>query len=352
MNQDIQKILDISVNAPSGSNSQPWRFEVQDNKIWVFALPEKDHPILNFRNRGTLVAEGALIENIRVVSESMGYEPVINLSSDRLGNNLIAEIILKKSTLSKDNELASAVNLRTTNRKPYKCVSLTTEQKESLLASAGEVGGGNLLFVEDENDLRVLGSASSVNEIIMLEDRQLHKLFFDEICWDNKEEELRKSGLYLKTMELKPPQQLALKILRHWPIMKLFNKVHVARLIAGDNAKNYSTCSAIGAVVINDSDQEFIQAGRLLERVWLKATSMGLSLHLLTGTLFLWQNVKAGKKHELSDEHVKLIKNAYNEIASVFNIGNDKLVGLLFRIGYGEEPSARSIKVSPDIKYI
>ena len=31
--EDIKKILEIAANAPSGSNSQPWKFKVKDNQI-------------------------------------------------------------------------------------------------------------------------------------------------------------------------------------------------------------------------------------------------------------------------------------------------------------------------------
>lgn len=64
----IQKILEAGAQAPSGSNSQPWRFEVAGGTISIIMLPEKDHPILNFRNRGTLLAHRALIENIVIAA--------------------------------------------------------------------------------------------------------------------------------------------------------------------------------------------------------------------------------------------------------------------------------------------
>ena len=349
MNQDIQKILEVSINAPSGSNSQPWKFKVKDGLIQIIALPEKDHPVLNFRNRGTLVAIGALIENIRVVAGSLGYQSEIKIFSN---TDLIAEVSLEKVESLKTDSLAEAVNSRSTNRKPYERVPLSDEKKKFLLESVSEVGSGDLRFVENEEDLRVLGLAGSVNEIVMLENEKLHKLFFDEVVWNESGEKLRKSGLYLKTMELKLPQQAALKIFKYWLVMRLFNKIGVARQIAKGNAVNYSACSAMGAIIVNDDDQDFVQAGRLLERVWLKAITMGLSLHLITGVLFLWQNIRSGKNNWLSLEHVKLIKQAYGDIASRFNVEDKKLVGLMFRVGRGDEPSARSIKVKPDIEYI
>src|SRR3989344_6623100 len=97
MKDAIQKILGASINAPSGSNSQPWRFEIENNIINLFILPEKDHPILNYRNRGTLIAGGAMIENIMIASAEFGYTADIEMFPDKNNQNLIAKIKLENS---------------------------------------------------------------------------------------------------------------------------------------------------------------------------------------------------------------------------------------------------------------
>lgn len=348
MRDDIQKILEISVNAPSGSNSQPWKFFIKDNQIDILALPEKDHPILNYRNRGTWVAHGALIENILISASNFGYKTNLQIFPDKSKPNLTAKIFLENSE-PKNEPLFLAIPLRATNRKAYKKIPLTAEQKAELLNSTKEISSGlELLLTDNKEDMRVLGEAGSVNEIIMLENQELHKLFFDEIVWTKEEEAIKKSGLLLKTMELKPPQQLALKLFKKWKVMNFLNKFKIARGIAKGNAKIYSTGSAMGAIVCSDQDEEFIKAGRLLERIWLKAISMGLSLQLITGVLFFWQNIRVGKKDVFSEEQIKLIEDAYKKTASVFKV-DQGLIALVFRIGYSSEPSALSIKKPPEI---
>ena len=102
MSEDIQKILEAGCRAPSGSNSQPWRFMVKDNQISIFALPEKDHPILNFRHRGTWVAHGALLENILITSSHLGYKTDVKLFPDKDYPKFIAKI--KSKPLSKESK--------------------------------------------------------------------------------------------------------------------------------------------------------------------------------------------------------------------------------------------------------
>ena len=65
--QVIEEILNLAVWAPSGDNCQPWRFEATDNKINIFNVPHKDQALYNFRQSGSLVAHGALVENILII---------------------------------------------------------------------------------------------------------------------------------------------------------------------------------------------------------------------------------------------------------------------------------------------
>ncbi|HEY4523573.1 MAG TPA: nitroreductase family protein [Candidatus Paceibacterota bacterium] len=343
--ETIQKILEAGARAPSGSNSQPWQFRVKDNVIDILALPEKDHPILNYKYRGTWLSHGALIENISIAALEMGYEARINVFPDSLNSKLSARITLKDS-VSKNTPLYKAIFERTTNRKPYETTPLKKADKTTLLESIKDIG--DFRFTEESDKLKVLGEAVAKNEIVMFENEHLHKLLFEELVWTKKKEREKGGGLFVKTMELKPPQRLALKIFRFWPVMRLFNKLGAAKSIAAANAKNYAACSAMGIVVVKDDDKDFIEAGRLLERIWLVATNLGLSCHLITGIFFLEQRILAGVASELSKEHIELVKSAYEKTAEIFGV-KDGLIAFLLRIGYDGEPSARSMKKAPVI---
>lgn len=351
MNESINKILQIAINAPSGSNSQPWRFKVFDDEIDIIALPEKDHPVLNFRNRGTWIAHGALLENIIILLTEMNYQFDVKMFPDPRDLNVTARISLKKSSSKNllSSSLCHAISKRTTNRKAYCVDALTEEQKIDFRKSVDEVGGGaQLIFVEDREEIRMLAEAGAVNEIITLENQELHKLFFDEIAWNKNEENNKKGGLYLKTMELSFFKRFALRIFRYWPVMNFFNRLHIARRIAEDNAKIYASCSAMGAIIVKGSDSDFLIAGRLMERLWLKTTVWNLSFHIITGVLFLNQKIEAGERDQFSKDHINLIIHAYNRIASIFRSG-DGVVAIMFRVGSGGEPTARSMKLPPVI---
>ena len=347
--EDIRTILQESMNAPSGSNSQPWKFRVRVGEIEVIAMPEKDHPILNFRNRGTWVAHGALLENILIAASAHGYRARCRAFPTPQRPNVTAVVSLTKGDPAR-NPLYDALPRRASNRKPYATEPLTTAEKESLLGAAADVGGGEVRLAEGPTALQSIGRALSVNEIVTLESETLHKLFVREVVWREKEERERGSGLLLRTMELAPPQRFMLKtFLRHWPVMRALNHIGAARGIAKGNAKTYAAAAAMGAIIIEDKDEAFLSAGRMMERIWLQVTTMGLSMQLFAGITFLAQRARSGSFPEIPQELVRLASNAYGELASAFGAGGTRTIAIVFRIGRGNPPSAISPKRPPVI---
>ena len=66
--KEIQLLLEAGAKAPSGDNSQPWSFHVENNCITIKMISTRDNPFLNFEQSGTLLACGAVIENIVIES--------------------------------------------------------------------------------------------------------------------------------------------------------------------------------------------------------------------------------------------------------------------------------------------
>lgn len=348
----IQKILESGAQAPSGSNSQPWRFVVTGDRIAIYMIPERDHAILNFRNRGTLLAHGALIENMVIAAGHYGVGSAVDLFPEKNDQNFVARVTLKENGGIDRKELFDAIGKRATNRKPYESRSVDENIRQRFIAIPAEIREYNTLLrvADDRDEIGVLARAASANEQVMFEDKALHRLFFEELVWSEAEERERKSGLYLKTMELAPPQALALRAFKWWPVMKFLGYLGAARGIAKGNAKGYAACAFYGAILCDSEDKAFVGAGRVIERAWLLATALGLSFHLQTGVNFLWQRIEGDAHTIFSPRHIGIIREEYKTIADVFK-AEGRFVPALFRVGYDGEPSARSSRKAPEVLF-
>lgn len=353
LKENIKKILGVAVNAPSGENSQPWRFEVEGNKINIFNLPERDQSLYNFGQKGSLVAHGALIENISIIAPIFGFSVKIDLLPDDKNPNFIAIINLDELSLNqkKEESLHSCIIKRATNRKLYKKTPLSDDQLRYLKNVENEIGEGEIIFIQDFEKMKDIASACSVNEQVMFGNKFIHNFFFEHINWTEKEEVEKRLGFYIKTLELPPPVQVALRLFKHWSVMNLLNKFGLNKIIAKGNAVNYANASAMIAFTVkNNTSRDFIIGGRLMQRLWLKVTEIGMSAQPMAGMIFFMQAIIGGETNKFSSSQIELIKNSYKKVKNVFGINNDMPV-MILRIGYGGEPSARSSKKPPEIVF-
>ena len=205
-------------------------------------------------------------------------------------------------------------------------------------------------MVEDQAKIVSLGRILSLNEKLLLENQHIHKGIFSYIRWSKEEEDQHRTGLYIKTLELQPPAEVAFRLFKNWRILNFLNKFNISKLVTNDTQKLYAKSSALGMISIpNLGKENFVSAGMTLQRLWLTVTSLGLSMQPLAGILYLGQRVSSEPRDQFSKEQIDLITNANKEIIKIFNL-NYGVPAMLFRIGYAQEPSARSVKRDPIIK--
>ncbi len=348
MQQNIRKILEIAIHAPSGENCQPWKFKIKDNQIYLFNIPERDQSPYNFKQRGSFVAHGTLIENIIIASSFFGFETQVSLFPDISDTNLVAIISLNKSN-PKEEPLFGYIVKRSTNRKSYKKTPLLPEDKQAILDSVNEISRGKILITENKEDIKDLSLVGSMNERLVLENQALHDFLFSHITWTEKENQEKKMGFYIKTLELPLPARFAFKIFSKWERLKRFHKLGVSRSVWKQNGGVYASSSAIGVIAIDgNKNEDFVTVGRITQRMWLTATKLGLSLQPMTGVLFFMQRIKEGNYEPFSKEQVDIIKESYVKVQKKFNLQNEN-IPMMFRIGYSSPPTARAIKLSPEI---
>lgn len=350
MKDSIKNIIKQSINAPSGSNSQPWEFIVsKDNKIKIKYLPFKDHPILNYKNRGTLIACGALIENILITASHYGFESELQIKDD-FQNDIIAEIILKEN--GKDyfgKDLFEYIQSRTTNRKKFSKEKIKEEDKNYLFSDVSKYGDFKIYTIEDEENIKNAASYLAFDTYLNFKNKQLHEILFKEILFDDKKAQSGEPGLYIKTMEFPKPQIPIVKLLKNRKIFEFLDKlIKMSQNIYKDTIKMYSSAGALVAITTPNTQKDFINLGRLLENIWLKTMKLNLSLHLITGILFFWQQANYGIKNIFNEKEIELINKSYQNVKNIFGAKED-IIGLIFRIGKSDPPSAKSIKKEPQI---
>ena len=122
-------------------------------------------------------------------------------------------------------------------------------------------------------------------------------------------------------------------------------------MAAKGNVKLYSKISALGVILSKSNvPKDYILAGRAMQRVWLEAAGLGLSIQPVTGIIFFIQRLIAGDKESFSKEHSKMIADAFSGIAEEFETDN-KNIAMLFRLGYTNKKAFKSLRLPPLVTF-
>lgn len=351
MNEKILRILAAAAAAPSGDNSQPWRFVVRGNVIEFHYRPGLDHPVLNHEDGGTLIALGAALENAALEARALGFDP--NIAYQENGS-CVAEMMLAEggSLDSADVPLHVAIPSRHSNRKAYKKVPLSSGHKAAILEPSLTQAGLTLSLVEEPEAMVAIGRALTTMEETALGHRRLHELFFADILWSDEDNEAGKTGLHIKTLELPPPAQVMFRLLKHWPVAKLLSAIGFPTKVAETNAVQNASTAAFGIIsAVKTSRAVYLDIGRTLERVWLTATAHGLALQIVTGLTFLAMAVEHNPDVTalFSEGERERVRHAYATIRE--NAGGAGEPILVFRIGIADPPTLVSHRRAPEITF-
>jgi hypothetical protein len=347
MDETLRDILSKAICAPSGDNCQPWSIRIiRADQLELWNVPNRDTSLYNFNNNASYLSHGAFLENLSIAAEHHGFSADITLFPEESNTDLVARINLKKAEGNHGNEDSYlAIDKRATTRKPYEAHPLPMDIANLLRTSAGIQPAAAMKLVTDTETIKKLAHLAAKNEEILFGNQTMHHFFFDHVTWSSEAAAQKRTGFFVDTLELPPPAKLLFPLWKHWSIMRIFAALGFTKLVSNDNGALYAKSGGIGVITISAiGAKEYVEAGRLLERVWLAATHLGLRLQPLTGIPFLYHRISHGMADAFTVRERSIIDGAYQGIITTLGLPESSRVALMFRVGKGDEPSARSLR--------
>jgi hypothetical protein len=113
-NKDFLEMVEFAIKAPSGHNTQPWKFRINENSIEMLPNFTKSLSIVDGNNRELYISLGCALENLCITAQHLGYNyDIVNQNEQGIIINLS-----KTSTII-ENDLFSQIERRQTNRSIY-----------------------------------------------------------------------------------------------------------------------------------------------------------------------------------------------------------------------------------------
>jgi len=280
-------IVEAAIQAPSADNHHPFSFEQSGERVRVWK--NESFRTAPFHRRVlTLISLGAVVENMVLRAQSLGLNPSVHCSPSPEQAGLAAEIKLLEGSVT-DDELALAIPHRHTNRRFFHGPRMTREQQRLLEKDAEAIDGARLVWLD-----QWLARAQALSLIRLAEAerfrcKDLHQELFSSIRFDVGWTRTVDEGLPPGSLEVERPLQAPFQALRRWGLMHLLARLgahHLLGFRAGDAPCRFAPHLAVIAAIL-DVEPGGVAVGRALERVWLRATRLGMAFQPLAASTLL-----------------------------------------------------------------
>lgn len=272
--EQLEFLLKYALLAPSGHNTQPWNFKVNNEAIELYADLTRALPVVDPQNRELIISCGTALFNLRITLRHFGYQGKIATFPDRNNPDFLARIHLGKHRQASADEqmLFEAIPERHTNRQDYEEWGIPKSLLAWLEADAAAEGAW-IHIVRDT-------ARNAIAELVKVGDRHLmaDPNFRRELAaWIHPSSSQNHDGIpsyaYGVSEYLDFATPLFALVMRTFDLGNSIAN-HSHQLIAQSPA-------LLGLITQGDTVQDWLVAGQALERVLLRSQAVGLSASLL-----------------------------------------------------------------------
>ncbi len=320
MNYPLWKsILEYAIWAPSPHNTQPWKIKIiSEAKAELHYDPKRLLPVEDKNNAFQTLALGIFIETLNIAAHKVGYEvheEYINMDlNESSTDSQIFAILTLTQTLEKENLDASLILKRRTSRLPYNGKIID----EHILNELIKIAKNYHHIIHFRTDKPFIDWVLKLNQ----------KTLFYDMSEKRTKEEVGRWLRYSQSSAKKKRDGLSAYCMKFPGIVMylFFHKRGLFELpVIKDIIDKLYIYSMRGTTTVGwiegswETSEDWINAGKMLIRLWLTMTSHEVYLHPF-GSI-------------ITNPH------SHEEIKNALHIDESKAkVWLLFRTGYSNIP--------------
>lgn len=265
----LRFLVQYAVLAPSGHNTQPWLFHVENEALELWADRMRSLPVVDPHDRELTISCGCALMNLRLSAKHFGYRTRIELLAERATPDLLARLTLvdRVEASLEERMLFEAIPRRRTNRGRFKAEPIDDKQVQVLTKAAHDEGAW-LHVVKDKLTKHQLAEL-----IAEAEKQQFHDVRFrrELASWVHPNRSHSKEGMpgYSHgASDLK-------SMIEAW-VIRHFDVGASAARHDHELAERAPLLAAIGTR--GDGAEQWLRTGMALQRLLLHATSAGLAV--------------------------------------------------------------------------
>ena len=346
LQEEVEELVSSGCKAPSAANAQPWRWVYRHKTLLLFNGFNADETFLGYNNLSSFVSIGAAIENVCLCAQQTKLEITYELFPDKNVPELIVAFKFFKGTLTPQHRLRfNAIDIRLTNRNLGQRLPIEEEVLETLIKTAHEIQGVNLQLFSSDEALNAIGDLLGELEKIRMLEKIGHKEFVEEIRWTREENEEKRDGVDLRTLDITASELVGLQIAKDQKIIKLINEWEGGGAFKKLTKKSIEAAGAVGIITIQKTTYEnYITGGMAIQRVWLEANMRGIAFQPISAPAFVYARLIQGKGANISSEGCEKLLNLRPLFEKTFSIPKQATEIFIFRLSKASEPTVKSLR--------
>ena len=329
---EIDEIIRLGGLAPSGGNAQPWKIRVDANCLELGIQPERAGSFLDVGYLASLYSLGSFLENVCLASTSLGLTYEVQLHEFRIPTDPVATVRYRERSegLEKD-PLYEQIPRRHTNRHLHQGALLPNEVVESLRAAMRPWPRLGLATLSDSSGKKRAAAILGRSNALSLRHPVLFHQMMNELRWSTAEAQSSRDGVAISTLELPPPAVILLRTLRRYPTLRwllprpALEKMPEAAVMG---------CSHLCVQTIRGapSTENFVNAGRALQRAWLQASALELAVQPLAILPFLVLRARRFQSTGFSPRQADEVLKLGADLNALYSLGEDEFPVFIFRL--------------------
>jgi hypothetical protein len=157
--------------------------------------------------------------------------------------------------------------------------------------------------------------------------------------------ERTRDGLDVTSLDLHPGEIMRLWLMRSWSALETVGAIGGGRSFERSARMLFGTSPNVALLTVSSADREsYFRGGRALQRVWLTASALGLSIHPCSELVSLFARLMRGQGAGLGEGAIQILKPLWQRFRGLFNIAAGEAEIMLLRVHQGGASSVRSLR--------
>lgn len=349
MTARLRRILDLARWAPSGDNSQPWRFEIRSPTHVVVHAVTDGLGVYDLDGSAALMSVGAMLETMRIAAGVERCSVAWTVRDPTGDGGPLIDVRIDESADVAADPLHPFIRERSVQRRSLALRALDAPRKRALERAVGN--GYRVRWYEmPRARLRMawLAVRSAKIRLTIPEAWEVHRRIIE---WDARFSDDRIPDQALGTDALSVRSMRW--ILASWPRVQRMNRWFGGTLLPRLQLELIPglRCAAHFAIVADQEPRDaadYLRAGAAAQRFWLTATRLGLQLQPQhTPLMFARYARRRVRFSAVAAAHARadLIAARLDELLGADDASKAVFLG---RIGHGAAARARSLRLPLD----